>query len=94
MWIRITSTFSVLRLLYFDLSTSSALLRLVYFDILLNPDFLLVEKHRSKYSVGLSKEVEVKFGQKGRSKVGGSKYRKGRRYENGRSTEKVELMRP
>ena len=29
----------------------------------------------------------------GRSKVGGSKYIKGRRYENGRSTGQVELMR-
>ena len=45
------------------------------------------------YALVRSKEVEVKFGQKGRSKVGGSKYRKGRRYENGRSAENVELMR-
>ena len=49
-------------------------------------------------STGRSKVlVEVKFGQKGRSKgrskFGGSKYRKGGRYENGRITEKVELMR-
>ena len=34
----------------------------------------------SKYGLGRSKDV-------------GSKYRNGRRYENGRSTEKVELMR-
>ena len=47
--VRISSTFSVLRPLYFDL--------------LSNLDFLLVEKHRSKYSFG-------------RSKVSGSKYRK------------------
>ena len=32
----------------------------------------------------MTKKVEVRFR---------SKYRKGRRYENGRSTEKVELMR-
>ena len=50
----------------FDLfCTSTALLRLAYFDILSNLDFVLVEKYRSKYSLG-------------QSKVGGSKYRKGR----------------
>ena len=60
-WVRISSTifiystFSALRPLYFDLSTSSALLRLVYFDLLSNMGFLLVEKHRSKYSFGQSK---------------------------------------
>ena len=37
--------------------------------------------------------VEVKFGQKSRSKVGRQKYRNGRRYENSSGTEKVELMR-
>ena len=36
----------------------------LYFDLLSNLDFLLVKKYRSKYSFG-------------RSKVGGSKYRKG-----------------
>ena len=32
----------------------------------------------------LLSNLEVKFGQKSRSKVGGSKYQKGRIYENGR----------
>ena len=75
MGVRISTTFSVLRPLYFDL--------------LSNLDFLLVEKHRSKYRFGRSKVfVEVKFGQKSRSKVGGPNFGKGRR-----STEKVEVMR-
>jgi len=75
------SSTNVLGTHQFDLCcTSTSLLRLAYFDLLSNLDFLLVETYRSKYSFG-------------RSKVGGSKYRNGRRYENGRSTEKVELMR-
>jgi len=84
----IYSTFSVLRPLYFDLSTSTALLRPLYFDLftstrLLRPlyfdifsnlDFLLVETYRSKYSFGRSKGVEVQK----RSKIWKwSKYRKG-----------------
>jgi len=63
--VQISSTFSVLRPLYFDRFTSTRLLRPLYFDFLSELDFLLVEKHRSKYSFG-------------RSKVGVSKYRKGR----------------
>ena len=57
----ISSTFSVLRPLYFALSTSTSLLRTLYFNLLSNLDFLLVEKHGSKYSFGGTKEVEVKF---------------------------------
>jgi len=53
---------SLLRCFYFKLFTSASLLRPLYFDILSNLDFLLVEKHRSKYSFGRSKVlVEVKF---------------------------------
>ena len=77
--VRISSTFSVLRpfsylrpFLYFDLFTSTRALRLAYFDLLSNLDLLLVEKYRSKYSFRRSKAVEVKFGQKSRSKVGRS----------------------
>ena len=78
--VRISSTFSVLLPLYFDLSTSTRILRLSYFDLLSNPDFLLVETYRSKYSFCRSKDLaEV-------TSVS-------RRYENGQSTEKVELMR-
>jgi len=73
--VRISSTFSVL-------PPFSYLRPFLYFDrstsrsfdLLSNLDFLLVETYSSKYSFG-------------RSKVGGSKYRKGRIYENGRSTE-------
>jgi len=60
---RISSTFSVLRPfsyirpLYFELFTSTRLLRSLYFDLLSNLDFLLVEKHRSKYSFGRSKDM-------------------------------------
>jgi len=65
--VRISSTFSILRpvsylrpFLYFELFTSTfSVLRTLYFDLLPNLDFLLVEKHRSKYSFR-------------RSKVGGS----------------------
>jgi len=40
---------------------STALLRPLYFDLLWNPDFLLVEKYRPKYSFGRSNLlVEVK----------------------------------
>ena len=45
----------------FGVSSTFSVLRPLYFDILSNLDFLLVEKHRSKYSFGRSKEIEVKF---------------------------------
>ena len=61
--------------MYFDRSTSTSLRRPLYFSLLSNLGILLVE-YMSKYSLG-------------RSKVSGSKYRKGQRYENGGSTEKV-----
>jgi len=72
-WLSISSTFSVLRPLYFALITSTSLLRAILLRLaysaklrpVLNLDFLLVEKYRSKY-------------------------RKGRIYKNGRSTENVE----
>jgi len=87
-WVRISSTFSVLRPLYFvrftstrvlrnlyvdscistsvvqilysELCTSTRLLRPLYFEFLSNLDFLLVEKHMSKYSFGRNKVVTKK----------------------------------
>ena len=56
--VRISLTFSVLRKFSVLFRTSTALLRPLYFDLLSNMDFLLVEKHRSKYS--LVKTLEVK----------------------------------
>ena len=59
--VRISSTFSVLRPLYFELFILTRLLRPLYFEFFSNLDFLLVEKYRSKYSFGWSKVlVEVK----------------------------------
>ena len=40
---------------FFDRSTSTFLLRTLYFDFFTNLDFLLVDKHRLKYSFGRSK---------------------------------------
>ena len=68
-WVRISSTFSVLRLAYFDLCTST---------------FSQIWTSYWSRTTGRSTVlVEVKS-------VG---RRKGRRYENGGSTEKIELMR-
>ena len=54
-----SSTFSVLRPFYFDLSSFTSLFRPMYFDLLSNLDFLLIEKYRSKYSFGRSKELKT-----------------------------------
>ena len=76
----ISSTFSVLR-------PFSYLRPFLYFDSL-NSRFCQIWSYHWYRSIGRSTVlVEVKFGPKSRSKV------KDRRYENGRSTEKVELMR-
>ena len=72
--VRIISTFSVLRLIYFELFTSTRLLWPLCFDLLSNLDFLFVDKHRSKCNSGWSK-------------VDGSNYNRLLRIsENGRST--------
>ena len=79
-WVRISSTFSVLRLnfylrpfIYFGLFTWTSLFQIAYFDLFSNLDFLLVEKYKLKYSFGRSKvQVKVRFRSKlglGRSKV-------------------------
>ena len=78
-----TSTFLAklyfgLRLAYFDLFTSTKTVLRPVFSTNKKPRFYKRSKYRSR-----SKADEVER----------SKYRKGRRYENGRSTEKVELMR-
>jgi len=98
-WVRISSTFSVrptllkpayftstfLSQLYFDPNFISTFLSQLYFDLfgqtLLLPLYFNKKSRfdkRSKYR-GRSKRVEVQKG--------------GRRYENGRSTEKVKLIR-
>ena len=74
--VRISSIFSVLRpfsylrpFLYFDLSTSSALVRLVYFELCTSTFCQIWTSYWSR-STGRSKVlVEIKFGQKGQSKV-------------------------
>ena len=64
----------------FDLfCISTALLRLGFFDLCTSTFCQIWTSYWSRST--------------GRSIVGGSKYRKGRRYENGRNTERVELMR-
>ena len=94
----ISLTFSVLRPLYFDLSTSTSLLRLAYFDFelftwtsLVRPLYFDLCQIWTSYwsrSTGRSTVlVEVKFGQKSRSKV------QVEVKSVGRSTEKFELMR-
>ena len=74
----ISSTFSVLRPLYFDLFTSNSLIRLAYFDLCTST---ICEIWTSYWSRSTGRRlrctvlVEIKF----RSRpVGGSKYRKGR----------------
>ena len=80
--IRISSTFSALR-------PFSYLRPFLYFDLSTSSALLRLFV-KSGFLIGREAQVEVKFG---RSKVGGSKYRKGQIYENGQSTEKFELMR-
>jgi len=63
--------------LYFDLNLSSTFLAKLYFDLYFSTS------KKSRFEIGRSTKVEVER----------SKYRKGRRYENGRSTEKVEDMK-
>ena len=53
--VRISSTFSVLRPLYFDSLTSTSVLRPFV------KSGVLIGSYRSKYSFGRSKEVEVRF---------------------------------
>ena len=73
--------FSVLRPT--DFTSTKILLRpKLYFDLYFSTNNKSRFEKRSKYR-GRSKDGEVER----------SKYRKGRRYENGRSTEKVERMR-
>jgi len=70
----ISSTFSVLRPLYFDFSTSTSLLRPLFLDLLSNLDFLLVEASRGHRFC----KVQVKVKSVGRTSVTTrSKYRKG-----------------
>ena len=70
----------------FDLfCTSTRVLRTLYFDSLTLTCCQIWTSYWTR-SIGRI------YSNTGRSKVGGSKYRKGRWYENGRSTEKVELM--
>jgi len=73
--VRISSTFSVVRPLYFELFTSNALLRHFY---------------KSGFPIGRESLVEVKFCQKG-SKVAGSKYRKGRTAPNPNFEHSIEI---
>ena len=68
--------------LYFDFFSQTLLRPKLYFDLYVLTNKKSRVDKRSKYRTR-SKRVEVKS----------SKYRKGRRYENGRSKEKVELMR-
>jgi len=73
--------FSVLRPT--DFTSTKILLRpKLYFDLYFSTNNKSRFEKRSKYR-GRSKDGEVER----------SKYRKGRRYENGRSTEMIELMR-
>ena len=96
--LRISSTFSVLGpfsypgpFLYFE----TTLLQLAHFELCTSTFCQIWISYWSR-STGRRLRLEVKFRSKSslrRTKVGGSKYRKDRRYENGRSAEKVELMR-
>ena len=85
--------FTYLRLfMYFAIYTSTSLVRLTYFY-----RFSKEVEVKSLYFGSLTSnfcQIWISYWSRstGRRKVGGSKYRKGR-YENGRSIEKVELMR-
>ena len=69
-----------------------------YFELFISTFLEISTSNWSRTTGRRTVLVEVKFRQKdrtkvGRSKFGGPKYRKGRRYENGRSTENFKLMR-
>jgi len=93
-WFEIGGYASVRPFLYLDhfhivdlFCTSTALLQPLYFDLFTSTR-VLRPFVKSGLLIGRV-HVEVQFWYS--FKVGGSNYRKGRRYENGRSTENVEI---
>ena len=94
----ISSTFSVIQpgsthRLYFDLNLTSSFLAKLYFDLNLTLSFLAKLYFDQNCTSPPIRSPDLTKGRSKEGEVRESKYRTGRRYENGWSTEKVELMR-